>query len=138
MSDTTAKVLSACRCGACHGPIGRVNLVMLRYRATWPRPYSSNVLTGYGPCAVAVCCDECLQSRRPIVEAVELPRDGAEPIYHPVESLEPMGPAPTHVLASRLGMPGIQCLVCGHATFDAGDVTNLYCAHCRAFHPIGG
>lgn len=85
--DTVEKYRRLVRCSACGGSIGdRVNLVVLNRKATWKHPTAGNVLTGESGQAVAVCCDQCCDARRPPVEAVEL--NGDTVTYHPVESLE--------------------------------------------------
>jgi hypothetical protein len=32
------------------------------------------------------------------------------------------------------GQLGIQCLLCGLASFNYNDITNKYCDHCQMFH----
>lgn len=126
------------RCGACHGPLGeRPNMIQLTKRATWKYPASGNLVTGYGPCAVAILCDACAEACHPILEAVEF--NGQEAVYHPLAELDDLGPEPTHtfVVHARSGDPGIRCMVCGHVSADADDVANLYCPTCERFHPIG-
>lgn len=81
------------RCSACHGKIGRrVNLMELDRAASWQYPTAGNVLTGEMGKAVAILCDGCAESAKPIVEAVEF--RGAAVVYHPIADLPPWRPAP--------------------------------------------
>lgn len=131
--------LKLCRCCACDDPIGSstVNLVATRCRAEWPNPTASNLITGYGPSAIALVCDSCVAARRQPTRVIELPESGGE-VYHRMIDLEDLGPQPTHVVLSdpRSDDQAIRCLVCEHVSFDPDDILNLYCGRCRKFHPI--
>ena len=79
------------RCRACGGKIGRViNLFMLDRKATWKYPTAGNVLTGESGRAMAILCDQCLDTGAVIREALEF--KDSKPVYHPVGDLEEMPP----------------------------------------------
>jgi hypothetical protein len=124
------------KCCACEGSLGDgyVNMITLRRAANWDYPVTSNLITGDGPCAVAICCDACLaQQPMPSIRwAVAFV--GQRVFYHPVESLPELGPEPTHVI-SQNGL-AIRCLLCGRTSSNENDVANRYCGHCHKFHPI--
>lgn len=126
------------RCGCCLKPMQRrrVNLIQLQRRAKWEHPVSKNIFTGYGPCAVAISCDSCLEANAVVYEAIEV-SDG-EIIYHDLGTLEDLGPQPTHMVVNYGGRLAIRCLVCGSLSYHPDDVINLYCGRCHQFHPIGG
>ena len=128
--------LKTCRCGSCGGSLGssRVNLVATRLRAEWDYPAAGNLITGDGPCAVGVACDECVESGRTLREVIEW-RDG-RPLYHDVGPLQDLGPEPTFVLNESSRGKSIECLVCGAESFHPEDILQQYCARCRRFHPI--
>lgn len=128
----SAEIQKRAKCCASGGRIDRLNLVSLERRCTWEFPRAENVLTGYGPDAIAVCCDRCVERSEPVKYAIEL--RGADVIYHPIDELEPLGPEPTCVIASD--GQSIECLVCGRISHNPDDVANRYCGYCHAFHPI--
>lgn len=134
MSEFASERLARiCRCGACGGKIGRLNLMTLQRRATWEFPTSHNLVTNYGPCAVAVLCDGCIDANREPREVVELAGDSVR--YHPIESLQVLPPEPTAVIRrSAAGDLAIYCLVCGRTSFNPNDVLNRYCVHCHKYH----
>lgn len=127
-------------CCACREPMAgseHVNMVQLARKATWESPSCGNLLTGYGPCALAFVCDRCLEAKREILVAVEFHGDGCgdEVIYHPVDELEKLPPEPTYVMIeSRSGAPAIRCLRCGMVSFHPDDIEERYCGHCHEFH----
>ena len=91
MSWDTAEIRRKVRCSACRGPIrDRVNLVLLRRKATWRFPTAGNVLTGEEGHAVAICCEACIDGKRDVVEAVEFAGDAV--VYHSVSELEKLPP----------------------------------------------
>ncbi len=131
----STEILRRAHCCACrkpgpHAP-DHINLVALRRRPTWEYPSAGNALTGDGPCAVAIVCDDCVAAQRVILEAVEL-RD-RRVVYHDVYYLEELPPEPTHVLVRRHGREGIECLVCGMTSWHPEDVVNRYCGNCHRF-----
>jgi len=93
--------VKCCACGGSLTTSPHVNLVTLRRRATWEFPTSGNVLTGEENVAVAIVCDECFE--HPVRHAVEFA--GNEVIYHPLDTLEDLGPAATHVLLEETYRP---------------------------------
>ena len=132
--DPLTLLRTRARCGACGGKIGRrLNIVSLRYRATWDYPCSGNVITGTDHEACAVLCDRCIDAKATIKEAIEM-RDG-QPVYHALETLEKLGPEQTYALVrSPRGTPGIECLRCGLVSWNQKDVAEKYCGHCGKFH----
>ena len=130
------RIIELVACCACREPMAgsdHLNLVQLARRPTWEHPTSGNVLSGYGPAAVAVVCDACLAASRQILVAVEW--RGSELIYHPVDELEELPPEPTYVIRqSRSGVPAIQCLQCGMMSFHPDDIRERYCGNCHQFH----
>ena len=125
-------------CCACREPIAgspHVNLVALARRPTWDHPTSGNVISGYGPQAVAVVCDACAAAGRKILVAVEW--EGEEVRYHPVGELEDLGPEPTCVIErSAAGVPALRCLQCGMLSFHPDDIATLRCKSCGASHQV--
>lgn len=129
-------VLRQARCGACGGKVGGIlNLTALDRRPMWDFPSGGNVASGWGPCAMAVVCDDCIETKREIVEVVEL-RDG-EIFYHAVEALEELPPEPTFVLVEGSNRVGIQCLRCGRTSWHPDDVQHRFCVACGLFHEGG-
>lgn len=135
------------RCGACGGKIGRINVVTVHRRATWPYPSSGNLypssgnlITGDDHRAVGFMCDSCVDEglgTKKLREVVEW-RDG-EVVYHPIDSLEQLPPEKTYHLLdefdTRTGYrAGIRCLICGLTSWNPNDVENRYCGHCHHFH----
>jgi hypothetical protein len=123
------------RCCACQQPLagrGRLNLTTLERKPTWANPTVVNVLTGYGPAAVGMLCDACVEGAREPTHAVEFQHERI--IYHPVESLEALPPEPTFVLRPTPQGLAIQCLLCGATSWSPSDVRQKYCGHCHRFH----
>ncbi len=127
-----------CRCGACHGKVGRPNLVTTDRKANWKYPASSNVITGHGPQATAVLCDVCIELELPgnhIREVVEF--RGGEVVYQPTDELELLPPEPTCVVwpigRNRFA---INCLLCGHRgpIMIGFDHKTPRCPSCRKTH----
>jgi hypothetical protein len=87
MPETIVDELRKLRCGACGGKIDRVNLVSVGRPAKWPYPTAGNVMTGEKGEAVAVCCDHCAETGRPVVEVIEL--DKGQAFYHRIDELPP-------------------------------------------------
>ncbi len=125
-------------------------VVAMGRRATWANPVAGNVLTGREGEAVAIVCDRCLESDREIVRVVQIEEETV--IYHRVGSLEPMPPEQTYRLIElkQRSIPAelqvyprkaIECLLCGHVSYNANDVRELYCGLCHVFHQraeVGG
>ena len=106
------------------------NLVSLERKATWQFPTAQNVLTGWGPAAVAVLCDACVETDRPISRVIEVAGD--EIVYHAAGDLETLPPEPTYVVSGD--PPRIQCLRCGLTSFHPQDIRMRFCGHCHQFH----
>jgi hypothetical protein len=95
-----------------------------------------NLISDYGPAAIALCCDACCVENEPptrIKFAIEDAGDNW--VFHSVEELQSLGPEPTCVVAPDGS--AIKCLVCGLTSHHPEDVRNRYCSHCHAFHPFG-
>lgn len=83
------EVLRKGLCCPCSQPLTGsqfMNIIITRYRQTWPYPCSGNVLTGEAYGASAILCDRCLETNAHIHFVIEL-KDGAV-IRHPVHQLE--------------------------------------------------
>lgn len=129
----TEEIAAKCRCGACGGKIGRLNLCQLDRLALWEYPVGGNVLTGEDRRAIAVLCDACVDGVidvSGIREAVEFAGD--EVFYHPVEELEPTPPPLTYVISPD--GKAIQCIKCNRVSWHPLDVLNKYCGGCHQFH----
>jgi hypothetical protein len=126
------------QCCVCNGPLagGRLNMVSLGLKATWPYPVARNLLTDWGPAAIAILCDGCAQREGVhIARVVEF--RGERVLYHAVEQLEELPPEPTYqMVRHRDGLPGIHCLRCGQIGWDPNDVLNLYCGYCHQYHEV--
>jgi len=133
-TDYTALLTHHARCGACAGELdrGRLNLVSMRYRPAWEYPTASNFITGDGPCAVGVVCDECVAAGSPIVEAIEIDEGAVR--THAVGSMQSLGPPSTYAPVDE--GRALLCLVCGQVSYDPTEVALKYCGVCRKFHAV--
>lgn len=135
MSVAIDRMLLSCRCSACGGKISRINLMILSHRATWGHPTTANLITNYGPCAMAVLCDACVEAEREPREAVDVAGDTVR--YHSLDTLQRLPPEPTATIYRDPLNPSrtwIYCLRCDRTSHHPDDVLNRYCGYCHAYH----
>lgn len=83
--------LRNCRCCACGGTLetgGRINIAVTEKLATWKCPVIGRFdVPDYGPRAIAIVCDECMQKNEDVRYCIELEGPPYRIIYHDVGSL---------------------------------------------------
>ena len=83
------KNVECCACGGTLEESGCINIVELKKRATWKFPVFGHFdIPGYGPRAMAVVCEECMQNKVEIRRCVEWEGTPYQVKYHDVADLE--------------------------------------------------
>lgn len=83
------KNVECCACGGTLEESGCINIVELKKRAIWKFPVFGQIdIPGYGPRAMAVVCDECMQNKVKIRRCIEWEGSPYLVKYHDVNDLE--------------------------------------------------
>lgn len=87
--DWARKNVKCCACGGMLETSSCINIVELKKVATWKFPVAGSIDTpGYGPRAMAIVCDECVQNKIKIRRCIEWEGSSYLVKYHDVDELE--------------------------------------------------
>jgi len=87
--DWAKKNIKCCACGGTLETSRFMKAVEIEKLATWKYPVLGRIdIPDYGPRAVAIVCDECIQKKEKIRRCIEWEDSPYQIKYHDIESLE--------------------------------------------------